>query len=103
MFPVVPPGRWMTPEGLSAMAPARPGTAGARAPPWPGTTGGTTAEALAVPAGAVPVHCPGRLRGGPAAREVAGSTGPDREPGSGVPYRPSPLVLPLAVPRHPPG
>ena len=35
-------GRWITPEGLSAIAPARPGTAGVRTPSRPGTTGGAT-------------------------------------------------------------
>ncbi|MFG1608993.1 hypothetical protein [Actinoplanes sp. NPDC049265] len=39
--PVGSPGRRIGPDGLSAIAPARPGTAGVRAPSRPGTTGGT--------------------------------------------------------------
>src|SRR3954467_3409539 len=84
--PVDSPGRLITPDGLSAIAPARPGTAGVRAPCRPGTTGGATdAEARAAPTAPVPIParpapggCPRAGPGGvPAARAGAAAGGFD--------------------------
>ena len=41
--PDASPGRGTTSDARSAIAPARPGTAGERTPARPGTTGGTAA------------------------------------------------------------
>lgn len=74
-WPRPAPGRWIAPEVLSAMAPARPGTEGVRAPCRPGTTGGTTAAARTGRPSPGPIRRGAGTSGVPVKPPISGSSG----------------------------